>query len=63
MTITLQIDGDSCSIVFFEKVRSNHTFGPKSAPNSDFFWIYKPYFGIFKISKYDNLVYQNTHRV
>ena len=39
MIITLRIDGDSFSIDVFEKVSSNHTFGPKSARNSDFFWL------------------------
>ena len=39
MTIILQIDGYSRSIIIFKEVRSNHTFGSKSAPNSDFFWM------------------------
>ena len=35
MTITLRIDGDSGSIADFEEIRSNQTFGPKSAPFMD----------------------------
>ena len=39
MTTMLRIDDDSRSIVIFEEVKSNHIFWPKSAPNSDFFWM------------------------
>ena len=39
MTITLRISGDSRSIVVFEKVSSNHIFGPKTVPKSYFFWM------------------------
>ena len=58
MAITLRIDGDSRSIGVFEEVRINRTFGPKSTPNSDIFWMYWllfNYLGFWESS--DNFVY------
>ena len=56
MTRTLRIDGDSRSVVVFEEIKSNHTFGPMSAPNSDFFWISLPFLEDTRNPKYDNLL-------
>ena len=60
MIITFRIDGESRSIVVFEEVISSHTFGPKSAQNSDFFLdiIVSPQLlGDSQKTKYDSFVY------
>ena len=54
MIITLRIDGDSSSIVVFEEVNSNHTFGPKKAPNTNFFWMQWPLFNYMRILRTPN---------